>query len=216
MSNKPAKPISKTTAKGGITAKPRGVKGKNQLLNTITPEMGAADARHTAFLGKLAPYNYLWVALNRFYRSALEEGNHPDSQLAIDNAGQAQQELWETMARALLRKDALFFKALAELMPIADIGGDVYGVSPVVVWLLEFLEWRKDWLPSEDGRRKFEDLFPVWPPTISELQALLKVFGVVQESGAMLDHQTIREAAQRVGFPVRPATLGAPKKKPVK
>jgi len=216
MGKKAAKPISKTTAKGGIAAKPRGIKGKNQLLNTITPKMDEADAYQTAFLGKLAPYNYLWVALNGFYRTALEARNHPGSEFCMNEAKKAQGLLWEMVASSLLLRDSSFFKAIAELIPVAAPEGEAGGVSPVSVWLLRFLGWHRDWLPSEDGRRQFEDLFPVWPPTISELQALLKVFGVVQESGAMLDHQTIREAAQRVGFPVRKAKLGAPKKKPAK
>ena len=213
MSKKAAKLISKTTANGGIAAKPRGIKGKNQLLNTITPQMDEDDAYQTAFLGKLAPYNYLWVALNGFYRTALEARNHPGSELCMNEAKKAQGLLWKMVASSLLLRDSSFFKAISELIPVAAPEGEAGGVSPVSVWLLRFLGWRKDWLPSDNGKRQFEDLFPVWPPTISELQALLEVFGVVQKSGKKCDHQTIKEAVQRVGFPVRKAKLGAPEKK---
>lgn len=216
MSKKAAKSFSKTSAKGGIAAKPRGERSKNQLLNTISPEMDEDDAYQTAFLGKLAPYNYLWVALHRFYRTASEARNHPNSGACMDAAKKAQVILWETMASALLLRDSSFFKAIAELIPIADTPGDMGGVSPVSVWLLRFLGWRKDWLPTENGRRQFEDLFPVWPPTISELQALLKVFGVVQKSGNVIDHKDVETAAERLGFPVRAGKRGAPKRKPVK
>jgi hypothetical protein len=161
-------------------------KKKHQLDKTISPDMEEADKFQVGFLGALAPYNFLFVALNQYYRR-----EYSGSELEIKKAMQG---LWELLFSAIHARDASFFEALAQLLPLADVGRDSYGVSPVVVWIMHFWEWH------EDGA--FQEVFPHWPPSISELQKALGKFGVEA------DHKTIREKVKLLGYSVRPKGPG--------
>ena len=169
-------------------------KKKHQLDKIISPEMGEDEKFQVGFLGALAPYNFLFVALNKYFRRELELKNHPQGEETQGEVEAAIRELAELMFSAVQSRDTSFFKALSDLLPLADVGRDIYGVSPVVVFLQHFLKFQ------EDGA--FRMLFPEWPPTISELQKALREFGVDA------DHKTIREKVKLLGFPVRPKGPG--------
>lgn len=168
-------------------------KKKHQLDKTISPEMDDAEQWQIGFLGALAPYNFLFVALNKYFRGEWLFKAHADESKAED-LRQAMQGLWELMFSAVQSRDAAFFKALSELLPLADVGRDCYGVSPVVVWLTHFLRWHED--------NAYQEFFPEWPPAISELQKALR------EVGVKADHKTIKEKVKLLGFPVRPKGPG--------
>ena len=188
----PATPESQTSPRN-LQKLPTGKK-KHQLDKIISPEMGEDEKFQVGFLGALAPYNFLFAALNKYFRRELELKNHPQGEGTQGEVEAAIRELAELMFSAVQSRDASFFKALSDLLPLADVGRDCYGVSPVVVWLVHFLRFR------EDGA--FLELFPEWPPTISELQKALR------EVGVEADHTTIREKVKLLGFPVRPKGPG--------
>ena len=188
----PASPRGK--AKPGPLEKLPTGKKKHQLDKTISPEMGDDEKFQVGFLGALAPYNFLYVALNKYFRRECELKNHPGSEPAQGEIKKAMQGLWELIFSAIRARDVSFFEALAQLLPLADVGRDSYGVSPAVVWMMHFWEWHKD--------GAFQELFPHWPPTISELQKALGEFGVDA------DHKTIREKVKLLGYPIRPKGPG--------
>jgi hypothetical protein len=169
-------------------------KKKHQLDKTISPEMGDDENFQTGFLGALAPYNFLHVALRNFYQTATRARDFPNDKEAFKKAEKSQRDLWLMMATALLNDDPAFFQALANLMPLSKGRPAVDGVSPVIVWMMHFKQW------NEDGA--FQELFPEWPPTISELQKALGKFGVEA------DHKTIREKVKLLGYAVRPKGPG--------
>lgn len=169
-------------------------KKKHQLDKMISPDMGEDEKFQVGFLGALAPYNFLFVALNKYFRKETEIKNHPQSEAMAKELEAVIKGLVELMFSAVQSRDASFFKALSDLLPLADVGRDCYGVSPVVVWLTHFLRWHED--------NAYQGFFPEWPPAISELQKALRGVGV------KADHKTIEEKVKLLGFPVRPKGPG--------
>ena len=228
MSKKPAKPISKTTAKGGIAAKRRAGRNKFQsagIGKAISPAMTWQERQRVADYGDLANFWGLAGNLESFYdiKGRLEEAKaEPKRKKYLSKVmAYSEEGLRDDMADALQEGDASFFQAMARLIPLAKKGKLVSAPDAALIRLQHF--WaacpnalldpglspeEKTFLRNEQAR--LEKFFPVWPASVPELHQWVGLQGVE------CDQKTIREAAQRVGFPVRKAKLGAPKKKPAK
>lgn len=182
---------------------------------TISPEMEHEEKMLLASLGDMHGEQELHSLLLTYYCGANRFQAGLDSENYFETAWAA--GLMERIKKALLAREASFFRTMADMMPLADLKGARDGVSPVARWMLIFMEWKKtaDSFPMNPWyRRMIEESFPAgWPeqgPTTAEIHAALS------RQGIKADTKTIREAAGRIGFPVRKAPLGAPKKKMAK
>ena len=177
---------------------------KNQsagIGKAIGPEMGIEERWRVAALGDLSEFEPLFLELIRIYQA---EAGTDERETAAAQLG-----LW--FAEELEAGNAEFFNALSKLIPIAK---KKFGaVSPLEETLLIFQGMREGTLAGDDypglsaaDCEEWKKVFPIWPATISELQAAIS-------KGFPCDEKTLREAVKRLGYPVRKAILGAPKKK---
>ena len=224
MSKKAAKTISKTTAKGGIAAKRRAGRNKFQsagISKAINPAMTWQERQRVADYGDLANYWGLAGNLESFYsiKGRLEDAKAEPKRRKYLSKVMAYSEggLRDDMVNALAAGDVSFFQAMSRLIPLAKKGKLVSAPDAALIRLQHFLAAcpkalldpglspeEKTFLKNEQVR--LENLFPVWPPSVPELHHWVGLQGVE------CDQKTIREAAQRVGFPTRKAKLGAPKR----
>ena len=177
---------------------------KNQsagISKAITPEMSIEEKWRVATLGDLEEFEPLYLQLIRLYWA--------DTGTDEKVAATAQLGAW--FAEELKAGNEDFFHALAKLIPIAKKQWGA--VSRLESTLLMFQGMREGTLAGDDypglsaaDCEEWKKVFPIWPATISELQAAIS-------KGFPCDEKTLRDAVKRLGYPVRKAILGAPKKK---
>lgn len=232
MSKKAAKAFSKTSAKGGIAAGKslkRG-RGPHQISKIIEPVMDWREKLSITERGTLGPLpgGQEEQALRAFFeaevklggylkRKAHREGRVLEDILYSIDVGESLRAVLleatacvsEMMLSAVRNRDASFFKRLAELLPSVAAGP----ISPVDYLLVNLQAWM-EMIPKTPeqiwSKSGYMMMFPVWPASVPELHQW------VRSNGIACDQSTIRQAAQRIGLPVRKAKRGAPKRKPAK
>lgn len=205
-------------------------RGKFQLGKTISEQSGWKEKERVARLGSLSPLVEEEDLLRRFFERAKElnnylgrkeiaraDGNetleeflydHPEGALksALD---ETIAEITEKMLCALYDGQAGFFQRIATLLPVVSKGEPVSPLDYALVNLQTWMEMKPaPGTQAARSRKRYQILFPEWPPTISELRDFLNKLGLEY------DPKSIRGAIERVGFPTpRKGKLGAPKRR---
>jgi hypothetical protein len=206
-------------------------RGKYQLGKTISEQSGWTEKERVARLGSLSPFAEEEALLRSFFERSkelknylarkemaradgkeiptLEDFLYGDCERAFKSAlDETISEITERMICALYDGHAGFFQRIAMLLPVVSKGEPVSPLDYALVNLQTWMEMEPaPGTKAAQTRKRYQILFPEWPPTISELRDYLGKLGLDY------DPKSIRGAIERVGFPKpRKGKLGAPRR----
>jgi hypothetical protein len=142
---------------------------------------------------------------------------------AIDSKlrSECRNDLMEMCGEALADGNHDFFRRLSIMMKRGPLGGLGDGVLPIdwmLLWYKEMMQPRDySWVITKKDRERLQKLsaynvngakrqLPPWPPSAKELHELVN-------SQVKCTDRTIRDAAERVGLPLRPDPMGRGRRK---